>query len=215
VAGLALGGVSLVRADCAPATEVAQVLATNVYAGTDLFVWLGQPQGLPTPTALVWIDAGASVSLPITWLVPGVARVRVPPTAAGQGQIVTPPRTPSGTASTFGVSIAAGAPPARVLGPPRSPRLERGEHPIRYSRGLHVDAHFAASSDARHLVARWGSFGSFATLAPGATTTTVFREGSCGSQPVDAAPPSRGATVQLAFIDADGNTSSFVSAVAP
>ena len=140
---------------------------------------------------------------------------RVPATASGQGQIVTPPRTPSGSASTLGVTLVTGAPPARVLAPPQSLSLARGDHPIRYGRGLHLGASFAANNDARHLVARWGTVGSFATLTPGFTAVTFFREGSCGSHPVDVRPPAPGATVELAFIDADGNTSSFVSAVAP
>ncbi|MBN8610102.1 MAG: hypothetical protein J0L92_05945 [Deltaproteobacteria bacterium] len=213
---LSAASTSIVVADCAPNEERAGWLTTNVHPGGDAFVWLGQPRGLPVPTDLEVTISGASSRLPIVWVVPGVARLRVPGTASGVMRIATPPRGRGPTGATFDVTLASGPPPARISAPPSGLSLARSRHPIRWGEAEDVEARFAAAPPSvRHVIMRWSRFGAAASLAAGTTRVSVYMQGGCGSSPVDAAPPARGERVELAFLDDEGNVSSFTSAVMP
>ncbi len=207
---------SIALADCAPNEERAQWIPTNVHPGGDAFVWLGQPRGLPVPSDLEVTIGGASSRVPIVWVVPGVARLRVPGTASGVMRIATPSRGRSPTGATFDVTLASGGPPGRLSGPPTSCRLERVSRPIRWGVGEATLLHFAMPpTTAKHVIARWSGFGAFATIAAGMTTVTLYADGGCGSNPVDVRPPTAGTRVDVAFLDDEGNPSTFVTAVMP
>ena len=125
LASIAVGAASPSRvlADCAPPEERAGWLTTNVHAGGDAYFWLGQPQGVAVPADLEATIAGAVTRLAITWVVPGVARVRIPDTASGAIHVATPSRN-SSAGQTLDITLTSGPPPAPLSAPPRPCRLE-------------------------------------------------------------------------------------------
>lgn len=222
LASVALGSLSadalspsIARADCAPPEERAAWLSTNVHPGGDAFFWLGQPRGVPVPSDLEVTIGGAASRLAIAWLVPGVARIRIPGTASGVIHVATPSRG-RGPAQSFDVTLASGPPPARLSAPPASCRLEHTTRRIRYGEGHATTLHFAAApATAKHVIARWASFGSAATIAGGATSASLYTDGGCGSHPLDVSLPTPGTRVDVAFIDDEGNPSTFTTVTMP
>jgi len=207
---------SLARADCAIPEERAVWLATNARAGARAFVWLGQPRGLAVPVALEASIAGAPVRLPITWAVPGLAQITIPPGATGTLILSTPPRAANRASEALQIPITAGPPPARVSAPPAHVRCERASRPLHYDPAAEfVTVRFDATAPARHLLARWGRVGSYVTLEPGGTSAEIFAVGRCGNRPLDVPSPRSGDRVELAFLDDEGNLSSFTGTVAP
>lgn len=204
---------SMALAECAPVQERASWLTTSVRAGGDAYFWLGQPSGLPVPTNLEVTMGAAASRLPITWVVPGVARLRIPGTASGTLQVATPPRG-RGEGQTHAITLVSGPPPARIASPPSGVSLVRSSHRIRWGEAQSVEVRFAATPPSiKHVVMRWSRFGSSASLTAGATSATLYAEGGCGSFPVDANAPARGDRVSLAFLDDEGNLSAFTTAV--
>jgi hypothetical protein len=216
---LALGGAipaAPAQADCALPEERASLLPTNVHAGGDAYVWLGQPASVPTPTDLELRSGGASVRVPIAWVVPGLARVRVPGTASGSVQLVAPPRSARGASASLDLTLAAGPPPARISGPPRDLRVERTMRPVRFSSGETVILRFAAAPPtAREVIARWAGFGAHYAIGDGVVEAFLYYEGRCSSFPIDASAPRPGTPIDVAFLDDEGNLSSFVTVRAP
>lgn len=85
-----------------------------------------------------------------------------------------------------------------------------------FSRGGSVLVHFApAPPTARHLLARWSSFGAHVALTADTVQAYVFVEGRCGTTPVYASPPRPGTRLEVAFLDDEGNASAFVPVVMP
>lgn len=206
---------SVARADCAPPEERAGWLATNVHPGGDAFFWLGQPRGVPVPADLEVTIGGAASRIPIVWIVPGVARIRIPGTASGTIHVATPSRG-RGAGQTFDITLTSGPPPARLSAPPTSCRLEQTTRRIRWGEGHATTIHFAAApSTAKHVLARWASFGAAATIAGGATSASLYVDGGCGSHPLDVSPPTPGTRVEVAFLDDEGNPSTFTTVVMP
>jgi hypothetical protein len=160
--------------------------------------------------------AGAPVRLPITWVVPGVAQITIPPVAIGTLTLTTPPRAAGRTSGALQITITAGPPPARVSAPPAQVRCERASRPLHYDPAAEfVTVRFDATTTARHLLARWGRVGAFVTLEPGATSAEIFAVGRCGNRPLDVPSPRTGERVELAFLDDEGNLSSFTRTTAP
>jgi hypothetical protein len=199
-------------AECARPQDHASWLTTNVHPGGDAFFWLGQPPGGPAPTQLE-VNSGRAVSrLPIAWVVPGVARIRIPPSASGTLCVTIPSRLDvEGTTSD--ITLAAGPPPARIVPPPASCRLERG---YRGGRPVSTNVRFAAApARVRHVIARWETFGSSSEISEGSMAAALYSSGRCGASPPHAGPPSARTLVEVAFLDDVGNLSAFSRAVMP
>ncbi len=213
----ALAPASRVLAECAaPTEERAQWLTTTVRAGGPLYVWLGQPRGLPMPAELELSGVGQGMRLGITWIVPGLARVTMPSAARGTVRVIAPARSRGASSESFDVAITQGPGPGRIAPAPTSLRVERVFVPTRWSQGETIRVAFEAPpSSIRHVLARWGREGSFETIAAGATSAVVFQDQRCGTRPVDADAPSAGARVEVSFIDDEGNLSATTDAVVP
>jgi hypothetical protein len=131
-------------------------------------------------------------------------------------RITAPARSQSGASESFDVTITQGPAAARVAPAPTSVRIERAFVPTRWSQGETIRVDFdAAPSSIRHVLARWGREGSFATIAAGATQAVVFQDGRCGTRPVDADAPAAGDRVEVSFVDDEGNLSGSTRATMP
>lgn len=195
--------------------ERVAVLSSTVPVGGAILVWLGQPPGLPTPSALTLTRGGRTQTLAIEWVVPGLARLALPTgLAPGPLSLETPARYQYAQPEQHALTITASPlPPAPQ--PPAQPRLVTATRTLRYGSARSIVAEVGAVRGAVAIVARWGGFGSHAEVAAGATSGALISEERCGTRPPFADLPARGARVELALADAAGQVSPFVGVTMP
>ena len=145
---------------------------------------------------------GASVRARIDWIVPGLARL-VPssPLAAGVHEITE-------AVDRTSITVGAGSlPPA--LPAPHIRSVQRTETSTIRSLIVNVVAQLSAPvpAGAVFTVARWRGGGTFAPAASGASETPLFASpGRCGSTYDGHTAPNLGTQIEIAFVDAQGQT---------